>query len=338
MSDTAVTSGLLLETLRAETGRPDLEFESAPLPLSGGFYAEMLRFGLVDPPDGLAGDLVARIVPDAGAGVWEATVQRYVAAQGFPTPAVRMTVGAGSALGRYLVVMDHVDGHPPMAGLGIGDVTLGLPRLVHELPRRLARIAACLHALDPGPLAAALAAFNPPHGATTAGFVHTQVDLAVACGRHDLARAGERLLAAQPTIGAEVVVHGDLHPFNLLVGRDETWLVDWTVAGVGDPAFTVAFTELMLAHPPVPLPRAGAALLAPVGRYVARRFLRAYRNLTDAAPEALHDAQLQWHRSVHALRILVELAGWNAAGAWPQNGHPWLVLEPVAARLLGLDR
>lgn len=161
MSDNAVTSGLLLETLRAETGRPDLEFESAPLPLSGGFYAEMLRFGLVDPPDGLAGDLVARIVPDAGAGVWEATVQRYVAAQGFPTPAVRMTVGAGSALGRYLVVMDHVDGHPPMAGLGIGDVTLGLPRLVHELPRRLARIAACLHALDPGPLAAALAAFNP---------------------------------------------------------------------------------------------------------------------------------------------------------------------------------
>ena len=53
---------LLLETLREATGRADLEFTAPPTPLAGGFYAEMLRFRLADPPAPLDRDLVARIV------------------------------------------------------------------------------------------------------------------------------------------------------------------------------------------------------------------------------------------------------------------------------------
>ena len=44
----ASTEALLLDTLRDRTGRGELRYEEAPTPLSGGFYAEMLRFRLAD--------------------------------------------------------------------------------------------------------------------------------------------------------------------------------------------------------------------------------------------------------------------------------------------------
>ena len=113
-------------------------------------------------------------------------------------------------------------------------------------------------------------------------------------------------------------------------------LIDWTVARIAHPAFTLGFAELMLANPPIPLPRAGAALLGPVARNIARRFLATYRALTAGTPAVVDDENLDWHRRVHALRILVEVAGWDASGTRPTSGHPWLILEPVARQALAL--
>ena len=90
----------------------------------------------------------------------------------------------------------------------------------------------------------------------------------------------------------------------------------------------------MLANPPIPLPKFGAALLRPIGRNIAKRFLSTYRELTDGTPAAVDDENLEWHRKVHALRILVELAGWDANGTRPTSGHPWLILEPAAQQML----
>lgn len=94
----------------------------------------------------------------------------------------------------------------------------------------------------------------------------------------------------------------------------------------------------MLSNPPIPLPRAGSVLLGPVLRSIARRFRSTYRTLTTAIGAAVDDEQLDWHRKVHALRILVETAGWDAAGTRPASGHPWLLLEPVGRLLLGLPQ
>jgi aminoglycoside phosphotransferase (APT) family kinase protein len=335
-SGTTTTSQLLLAALRQATGRADLDYLGLTDPLSGGFYAEMLRFQLVDPPDGLGGPLVARIVPDPDTGAWEATIQRYAAAVGFPTPAIRLTVGTNSPLGRYLIVMDHVDGQPPMAGLSAGAVATQLPALMRQLPGQLARIAAELHALDPAPLVGQLDALGTTIPATTAGFVEVQAQFARAYERPDIADGAERLLATQPRSSALAVTHGDLHPFNLLLSDGGPSLIDWTVGRVAHPAFTIGFTDLVLSHPPVPLPRIGAAVLGSVGRRLARNFLSTYRSLTDGTPAEVDEANLVWHRQVHALRILVELAGWDAAGTRPDAGHPWLVLEPIAKReLLG---
>jgi aminoglycoside phosphotransferase (APT) family kinase protein len=321
----------LLTTLRQETGVAGLDYARPPTALTGGYYAEMARFTLADPPASLAGELVARIVPNETSGEWEATIQRAVADQGFPTPAIRLTAPASSPLGRYLIVMDHVDGAPPLGGLGVGNIVGQFPSLLRRLPDQLATMATQLHALDAGPLAATLEALDAPM-ATTAGFIEHQTLLALLYERDDLVAAGKRLLYSEPACDRPVITHGDLHPFNLLVTADGPVLIDWTVARVAHPAFTVAFTELMLANPPIPLPRVGAAAFRPVARNLARRFLASYRR--QASPVArVDDDQLDWHRKVHALRILVELAGWDTAGARPAS-HPWLVIEPVATRLL----
>jgi len=326
----------LLDTLRMSTGRPDLEFAAAPTRLSGGFYAEMWRFRLAGSPPGLDGDLVARIVPDPAHGVWEATIQRAVADQEFPTPAVRLVVPEASPLGRYLVVMDAVDGDPPMAGLGFRSVARQIPALMRHLPDQLAQIAVGLHSLDPEPLAAQLGALENPMPATTAGFVEQQAAWAAELGRADIAAAGKRLLATEPVTSTRVITHGDLHPFNILVTGKGPVLVDWTVARIAHPAFTLGFTDLMLANPPIPLPKPGAALIRRVGRNIARRFLSTYRELAAGTPAAVDGGHIEWHRQVHALRILVETAGWDASGSRPGSGHPWLILEPVAQQLLGL--
>lgn len=331
------TTALLLGTLRQATGRPDLEFAAPPIALSGGFYAEMLRFRLADPPSELDGELVARIVPNAEAGAWEATIQRDVADRGFPTPTVRLTAPETGPLGQYLIVMDHVDGRPPMAGLGIGTIAGQIPNLVRHLPDQLARTAADLHALDPEPLAAQLDALDSSIPATTAGFVEQQMGHASTLDRPDITAAGERLLRTEPASSVRVITHGDLHPFNLLVTANGPVLVDWTIARIAHPGFTLGFTDLMLANPPIPLPRAGKVLLGPVVRNIARRFLSTYRTLTAGTPSAVDDENLDWHRKVHALRILVELAGWDANGTRPTSGHPWLILEPVAQRTLDLS-
>ena len=263
------TSARLLDTLRQVTGEPGLAYAAPPTPLSGGFYAEMVRFRLADPPVDLGGDLVARIVPSPAAGEWEATIQGDVARQGFPTPAVRLTAPDSSPLGRYLIVMDHVDGSPPMAGLRFGSVAGQLPTLLRHLPDQLAHVAADLHALDAEPLAGALDALGSSFATTTAGFVEDQADHARALGHPDLAAAADRLLRTEPASTVRVIAHGDLHPFNLLITADGPALVDWTVARVAHPGFTIGFTELMLANPPIPLPRPGAALLRVAGRNIA---------------------------------------------------------------------
>jgi len=327
----------LLATLGGASGVPDLELDGAPEPLTGGYYAELFRFRLLNAPDGMDGDLVARIVPDPDVGAWEATVHRAVSDQGFPTPAVRLVVPPPNPLGRFVIVMDAVDGSPPLAGLSAGAVLTGLPALLRGLPDQLAHLAADLHRLEVEPLASRLASLDDPGRATTSGYVGRLIEIADEAGRRDLAGTGRRLRESQPPSVNRVITHGDLHPFNLLVTSTGTVLIDWTNAGIAHPAFTVSFTQLVLANPPVELPRPGSAALSVIGRRISRRFITRYRSLTDGTVAAVDDEQLEWHRQVHALRLLVELAELEAGSGRPEPGHPWILLEPVARRTLGLQ-
>jgi hypothetical protein len=328
------TAAALLATLQEAAGDTGLAYAAAPTPLPGGYYAEMVRFRLAGSPAGLSGDLVARIVPNPVVAAWEGALQRDVARQGFPTPAVRLVTDESTPLGRSLLVMDHVDGRSTLSGLHGVRIATQIPAVTRHLPQQLGALAARLHALDAHPVAAELEALDGGIPTTTAGFLEAQLWLAATAGRADLAAKAEQLIATEPPSPRRVISHGDLHPFNVLVTATGPVLIDWTVARVAHPGFTLGFTDLMLTNPPVEIPGPGAAALRPLGRLLARRFHRTYRSLAQPS-DLVTDDELTWHRQVHALRILVELAGWDAAGTRPVS-HPWLILEPVTQELLGL--
>jgi len=168
------------------------------------------------------------------------------------------------------------------------------------------------------------------------GVVAGLADTAMRCGRLDLVAAAGWLQEHQPPSAPEVICHGDLHPFNLLVAAGgAVTVLDWSAGLLAPAAYDVAFTGLVLAEPPVAVPSMLRPVVRAVGRFLARRFRSAYVRLSRVDVEA---DSLQWYEGVVCLRALVEVAGWVAAGtADGRTGHPWIVCGPAfAARLSAL--
>jgi len=322
----------LLETMRAQRPDDDLRYEVEPTPMTGGYFAAILQFRLASPPDDLRGDLVARIIPIPEVWARESAIQAYVAGAGFPTPAVRMSVDATSPLGRGLIVMDRATGSSPLSGLGPADIFRQLPSIVAGLPRTLARVSERLHSLDPSPLDAALDDVGGDLPRTPREFVERLADNATGTGHHFLAEAAEGLADTEPPMSAPVVCHGDLHPFNLLVDGDRVMLIDWTNSRIADPTFDLAFTHLMLTEMPVDVPKVARVALGPVARSLGRRFLREYTALRGSP---IDQPAFDWHRRVHALRILVEVAGLTTVGP-RSDDHPFMAMAPKMRTVLGL--
>ncbi len=321
----------VLDVIRMAAGRPDLAYAGEPVPLSGGFWAVLLAFTLADPPPGWPRELVARVMPDAGLARKETIVQAVVASAGFPTPAVRVSGGPDAGLGQAFMVMDRAPGSPLLSSLsGAGAVGAAF-RLARQLPGALASTMAGLHALDPGPLRAALDVIDDVP-VTVNGLLAMLEDGADGFGRSDLAAAARWLIAHPPAQTPEVVCHGDLHPFNLLVDGDQVTVLDWSVCMLGPRAHDVAFTALMLSEPPVRVPPVLRPLIRWAGRSLAARFVRSYRDFSGVMVAA---DEFAWHQAVVCLRALTEVASWGAAGAADDRaGHPWLVSgHQLAARL-----
>ena len=145
-------------------------------------------------------------------------------------------------------------------------------------------------------------------------------------------RGGSRSTRRLPA--PEVVCHGDLHPFNLLV--DPTVPSPCSTgrrACSHRPPYDVAFTGLVLAEPPVGRASARSVpLVRAAGRWLARRFRRAY---SRHAAIDIDPAALRWNEGVVCLRTLVEVAHWVTAGQVEERrGHPWLVSGPAFATRL----
>jgi aminoglycoside phosphotransferase (APT) family kinase protein len=321
--------GQLLQAMRALTGVPTLEYAAPPERLSGGFWAELLAFRLADAPAGLAGDLVARVMPDPVTARKETAIQAAVADQGFATPAVHLSGGPDAGLGRAFMVMDRVDGIPLLAGLdGVGAITR-LPGLFVRIPRVLATTMARLHRLDPARLRVRLAA-DGSASTTVPALLDGLRSRADVHGRRDLVHAADWLVAHLPPPSADVICHGDLHPFNLLQdGPGHVTVLDWSAGLVAPRDYDVAFTSLLLAEAPVAVPRATRPLVLAGGRLLSRRFLRQYQ---DDSRVTIDKVSLLWHQSLVCLRALVEVANWASADELDAKaGHPWLACGPAFA-------
>jgi aminoglycoside phosphotransferase (APT) family kinase protein len=324
----------LLAVLRTATGS-DVEYDATPTVLVGGFWAQLVRFRLRGAPEGWRQELVARVMPDSGIAAKETAVQAEVAYQGYPTPAVRLAGGPNDGLGRAFMVMDLATGVPMLSGLGGVAAVAALPKLARRLPVLLADSMTRLHRLDPTPVRARLVR----SGASCQGIdpvVTNLGDTAAQLGRNDLAAVATWLAEHRPRREPEVICHGDLHPFNVLVDTDGSITVlDWSAALLAPAAYDVAFTGLILAEPPVAVPRLLRPAVRVAGRWLARRFRDQYRRRSVTELDA---HSLSWHEGVVCLRALVEVAGWGADGRIDERrGHPWLICGPAfAARLTAL--
>ncbi len=266
----------LLATLRGLTGDEDLTYDRSPIPLSGGYSAQLVRFSLVDAPDIVRGELVARILVDDAGAACECAIQTAVERAGFPAPRIRFAANNSSPLGKPVIVMDHVDGKTPLAAAGV----VGLPRLFRTIPALLAGLMADLHALDPPELDARL-----------------DIDTMLASVQHPSAVAW--LAAHRPPFATDVICHGDLHGKNVLVANGAVVaVVDWELATVGPPELDVARTALILGL----LPGVSGFARRVLGRAAAkteRSFVDAYAALRPVDRDAL-----RWCDALHCARLL----------------------------------
>jgi aminoglycoside phosphotransferase (APT) family kinase protein len=112
-------------------------------------------------------------------------------------------------------------------------------------------------------------------------------------------------------------------------------LLDWTTALLAPRPYDVAFTALVLAEPPLDVPRALMPGVRQLGARLARRFVARYEEHSGIGVDP---RELRWYQGVGCLRALVEAAGWAQEGLTEVHaGHPWLVCGPAfAGRLAAL--
>ena len=321
----------LLAVLRSVTGSLSLAYARAPVPLTGGFWAELFAFSLAQPPDGWPHDLVARMMPEASTARKETLIQAAVAAAGFPTPFIRAAGGPDDGLGRAFMVMDRAPGAPLLSGLSLTGALGRGPALFGEIPRLLASTMARLHALDPEPVRGQLEAAGAavvPVGSRLA----ITGELASEFGRPDLAQAAQWLIDHPARPAPDVICHGDLHPFNLLRDGARVTLLDWSTALLAPREYDVASTSLALSEAALTAPGWLRSPLRWTGRRIAGRFVRSYQASTGVV---IDRADLGWHQAAVCLRALVEVSGWVHSGQQnARGGHPWMTSGPaLAARL-----
>lgn len=104
-------------------------------------------------------------------------------------------------------------------------------------------------------------------------------------------QAALALLADAPA--ADHLCHGDLHPINIIVGKERAVVIDWQDAARGEPAMDITRTLLFLHHA-----RPGA-----VDRSFRNAFLDAYLQLCRRAWEGRLEALGRWQLPVAVARL-----------------------------------
>jgi aminoglycoside phosphotransferase (APT) family kinase protein len=296
-------------------------FAEPPTAMTGGFWAKIYGFELDHPPPDLAGHLVLRVMPKGDVAMRETIVQRAVAEQGYPTPRVVLD-GFDTELGGAFMVMKRAEGEAPLGSLDIGRALLRLPKTIRGVARQLSVAAAQLHDLDPQPIREQFESAGIDNGSLG---VEARLDEIRIAADSQFSGFGELLTwldQRRPALTPEVVCHGDIHPFNMLVTEDESFSVlDWTNANLCRREYDVGFTAALLSCAPLPVQRLARRPVGAITASLARRFIDAYRRMAPVNLDVVEWFEtLQYGRCLAAV-AMAPLVGDGIVGP----GHPFRV-------------
>ena len=319
---------------------PDLAYDGDPVPLTGGFWAELVTFRLVDPPTGWDGALVARVMPDAGDGRQGDGVPGRGRRPGLRHPQ-RAGLGRTRRRGRWPGVHGHDPRRRPAAARrarrhpGVGEAAVAGPPTAGHARRRS------------WPSCTASTRRRSSVASTPTAVARPGLDTMLESLREHLRRARpggpggrrhagcrrtgpspNRSWSATATCTRSTCSSTTAARRRCWTGPPPCWRRAPTTSG--SPRWCVA-------SPPLVVPRALRPVVAAAGRALSRRFVRAYER---AAGHRVDPASLAWHQGVVCVRALVEVAGWVAAGTIDgRDGHPWVIAgDAFAARLARPDR
>jgi aminoglycoside phosphotransferase (APT) family kinase protein len=302
MSDTRADDDVadaFLRVVRERLDLADITYAEPPEMFTGGFFTENYAFALAGAPAEWSVPLVLRLFPREVRPEQvrrEATVQRVLHGQGYPTPNVLLHEESQEPLGRAFLVMERVAAKSLMGGIALRELVVVL-KVLARLPALLADTLAQLHAVDPAPFVEAM-------GDVPSGFDRWENDLRdIEADVPELATGARWLLDHRPEPrGAPVVCHGDLWPGNILASKGEVRaVIDWSVVSVAEPALDLGFATMASDLTPVSKPGPLYSVVSRLGRRVSRQVVGRYVERTGADL-----TNLRYHQ---ALRTLLELRG-----------------------------
>ena len=273
-ADPALVASALGGWLAEEFGG-DARLDGEVVPNGDGFDAAIffVRFAGEALPPGWREPLVVRVKPSVGAldvAQREAAIQDWVADRGYPTPRVLRVFAPGKLLARPVQIMARAPGRMVLAEFQ------SRPWTVRRMLRSMAALHVELHTLDP-------AGFPDGPDLLDNRLALTR-RTADALDHAGLRRGLERVEPLLPRLreAPAAVCHGDFHPLNVLVADDAMAVIDWSDAGIGDPAGDVARTLALLSIAHLAgSSRLEKALLRAVGPMLARTYRSAYAGLAS---------------------------------------------------------
>lgn len=170
-------------------------------------------------------------------------------------------LGTERVEGRFGLVYERVDG-PSML-----DELMRRPWRAHAMACKLAELHAATHAGAGSSLPS-----------RTAQLMRAITRVGDRFGRA-AREAAERRMAELPD--GDAIVHGDLHPGNVVMTPAGPRIIDWLTAGSGPPAADVARTAFLIGDTALPpeMPRAQRALIGLLRRRFLGAYLRRYAEL-----------------------------------------------------------
>jgi aminoglycoside phosphotransferase (APT) family kinase protein len=117
------------------------------------------------------------------------------------------------------------------------------------------------------------------------------------------------------------LMHGDLHPMNVMMTGRGPVVIDWANAGRGDALSDVAVTYVLLTCPVVPAPAVVRAIAGPLRALLARRFVSRYRGrdldacIAEMAARKAHDANFSPEESARCRALSARAARRATRGA-----------------------